>query len=93
MAQIIAFPTGLVAAANFAARSETADQPGHAPVLDGSNVVRLPQCQSVGTLEDQLERMRERLAAELGDMRTARVTLHRRTIEGRLDQTGHHWIA
>jgi hypothetical protein len=98
MAEVIPFPTGLVAAANYAARTATGTQ---RPIHDGAggNVILLPQCRSVARLEEQLERLKERLAAEIGatgwnhpaPFPTARRPL---TIEGRAaGWPGNHWTA
>lgn len=101
MAVVIPFPTGLVAAANFAARAAAGEQtPGHGAPVGGANVIPMPQCRSVATLEDQLARMKERLAAEIGatgwPTHPAPFPVPRRprTIEGRMGgRPGNHWTA
>ena len=101
MADVIPFPTGLVAAANYASRAAAGEhRPVHGPAVGGANVIPMPHCRSVATLEDQLQRMKERLAAEIGatgwptQPAPFPVRPRPRTIDGRAaGLPGNHWTA
>ena len=101
MADVIPFPTGLVAAANYAARAAAGERrPAHGAAVVGASVIPMPQCRSVATLEDQLERMKERFAAEIGAKGWPRqptpfpVRRRPQTIDGPVaGRPGNHWTA